>query len=191
MGLPARRIDQRGFSLLELLVTLFVVVLVTSLVTLNVGSGAGDYELQGQMEEIADTAAYALDEAQFVGWDFGLLLLRSDEPDSAYSLDWLERGPERWRAPASGKDVFRPMDLPADITLELELDGVLQEQEVFLPTQEFPAPQMVFYASGETPPGNLSVIDDRNGELLWRLEWDLLGNFRALYRGEEPELQDL
>jgi len=173
-----------GFSLLELLVTLFVIVLVTSLVTLNVGSGGAQYQLQEAVEGIADTANYALDEAQFAGWDFGLLIRReSDGGLPRFRLDWLERGPERWRAPLSGKDVFQSTLLEPGIDLQLELDGVIQDSALFLPEVDFPAPQVVLYASGETLPGALDVTSEESGELLWRLEWDLLGNFRALHRG--------
>ena len=48
---------QGGFSLLELLVTLIVVVLITSLVTLNVGSGSRDIQLEAQLRDIAGVAA--------------------------------------------------------------------------------------------------------------------------------------
>ena len=40
---------QAGFSLLELLVTLIVIVLVTSLVSLTVSSGGQDIKLQAQV----------------------------------------------------------------------------------------------------------------------------------------------
>ncbi|QFU75019.1 prepilin-type N-terminal cleavage/methylation domain-containing protein [Halioglobus maricola] len=190
MSHPFRRTSQRGFSLLELLVTLFVVVLVTSLVTLNVGGGAGDYELEGQVDELLDTATYALDEAQFLGWDFGLLIVREYSRDPSYTLQWLERGPDRWSAPRSGKDVFAELELPPGVELELELDGVLLQQDVFSPREELPEPQIVFYSSGETAPGNLVIRASDTGDLLWRVEWDLLGNFRALHRGEESEFDE-
>ena len=180
------RRHQRGFSLLELLVTLFVIVLVTSLVSLNVGTGGAQYQLQDAVEGIADTANYALDEAQFAGWDFGLLILReSDGGQSRFRLDWLERGPERWRTPVSGKDVFASTLLDPGLELQLELDGVIQDSELFLPRADYPPPQVVLYASGETLPGALEVTSEESGELLWRLEWDLFGNFRALYRGRD------
>ena len=85
------------------------------------------------------------------------------------------------------KDVFTEIELPPGLELELELDGVLQDQEVFSPYEDFPQPQLVFYASGETAPGNLVIRDSDSGDIRWRVEWDLLGNFRALLRGEEPE----
>jgi len=183
---------QRGFSLLELLVTLFIVVLVTSLVTLNVGTGGADYEMQGAVEGLADSANYALDEAQFAGWDYGLLItVENEQGGSAFRLQWLERGPDRWRDPLSGKDVFAEVMLPPDVELQLELDGILQEQEIFTRFTELPTPQIVLYASGETAPGALDFIATQSGDLLWRLEWDMLGNFRALRRGEPLAEDDL
>ena len=46
-----------------------------------------------------------------------------------------------------------------------------------------PAPQVVFFASGEAIPGLMTWVDIASGEVLWELEWDLLGNFRALRAG--------
>jgi len=64
----------RGFSLLELLVALFVVVLITSMVTLTVSSGGQDIRLEATVRKLADVAAFALDEAQIHGQDYGLML---------------------------------------------------------------------------------------------------------------------
>ena len=179
---------QRGFSLLELLVTLFVIVLVTSLVTLNIGSGDRDILLQAAVEGLADSANYALDEAQFAGMNYGLSVRMEDEEGRwRYYFDWWEEGPAGWRVPLSGKDVFASAALPADVEVQLELDGVIQEQEAFIPLSENPQPQLLLYASGETLPGALDIRAADSGELLWRVEWNILGNFQALRRGEAPE----
>ena len=47
----------------------------------------------------------------------------------------------------------------------------------------------MFYASGETTVGSIDVRRRADGELLWRIQWDLLGRFTVLPRGEEPELE--
>ena len=183
-----KSLRQCGFSLLELLVTLFVVVLVTSLVTLNVGSGDRDVLARASIEGLAKSANYALDEAQFSGMNYGLLLQMEDEAGQwRYHYDWLERTPTGWQAPTAGKDVFSPGDLPSGIELELELDGVVQEQETLVITTQNPQPQIILYASGETLPGALDMRASDNGELLWRIEWNLLGDFRALQGGEPTE----
>jgi general secretion pathway protein H len=179
---------QQGFSLLELLVTLFVVVLVTSLVTLNIGSGDRDILARAAIEGLAESANYALDEAQFSGMNYGLLIRMEDEAGQwRYRYDWLEETLTGWQQPASGKDVFASGELPDGIEIQLQLDGIVQEQEALVITTQNPQPQIIFYASGETLPGALDIRSSDNGELLWRIEWDLLGNFRPLPGGEELE----
>jgi general secretion pathway protein H len=184
----AARLVQRGFSLLELLVTLFVVVLITSLVTLNVGSGSGDIRLDAKVRNLADVAGYALDEAQMLGLDYGLLLQRVDvDGEMLYTYSWRERRPEGWQLPTSGKDLFAEQQMPPEIELHLELENV-PVAELSLGGGEVEAPpQVVLYASGETTPGAIEVRRRDNSELLWRVEWDLLGRFELLRRGEVEE----
>jgi len=179
---------QRGFSLLELLVTLFVVVLITSLVTLNVGSGSQDIRLEAKVRNLADVASYALDEAQMLGLDYGLLLQRVDvDGELLYTYSWRERRPAGWRLPTSGKDVFAEQQMPPEIELYLELEDIpVVELSIGGGEGEAP-PQVVLYASGETIPGAIEVRRRNNGELLWRVEWDLLGRFELLRRGAAQE----
>ncbi len=173
-----------GFSLLELLVTLIVIVLITALVTLNIGSGGRDMRLEGQLRDLAGSAAYALDEAQMLGVDYGLLFYRESvagEPVYAYS--WRERRPEGWRQPASGKEIFADGQLPGDVELSLELLGAPLE-DLSGDETDGVAPQVIFYASGEVAEGAMDVRRRGSGELLWRLQWDLLGRFELLRGGE-------
>jgi len=201
------REEQRGFSLLELLVALFVVVLVTSLVSLNLSSGGRDIELEARVRNLADVAAYALDEAQLSGRDYGLLLSQEVvEGETLYRYAWRERYADGWRPPASGKDVFVEQVLPPGFELQLELDDSVfserelagdqdedededknQDEDGARDEVEQERPQVVLYASGETTVGLIDVRRRENGELLWRVQWDLLGRFTVLPRGEEPE----
>lgn len=180
----------RGFSLLELLVTLFVVVLITSLVTLTVTSGGQDIQLEAKVRNLADVAGYALDEAQFLGRDYGLLLQEvSVDGEPVFRYEWRERLPEGWRPPRSGKDVFAPQELPPGLELQLQLEDVpVTELGLAVdPDEEEVSPQVVFYASGETTAGSIDLRQRADGELLWRVEWDLLGRFEVLRRGEADE----
>ncbi len=179
---------QRGFSLLELLVALFVIVLVTSLVSLNLSSGGRDLELDAKVRNLADVAAYALDEAQISGRDYGLLLQQElVEGETVYGYAWRERAAEGWRPPAGGKDVFADQSLPAGFELQLELEDSVFKEDRLAATDEEERPQVVFYASGETTAGSIDVRRRDTGDLLWRVQWDLLGRFTVLPRGEEPQ----
>ena len=181
---------QRGFSLLELLVALIVVVLFTSLANLTINSGGQDIQLQSTVYNLADVAGYALDEAQMTGVDYGLLLREDQEAGEAiYSYQWLERGLDGWDAPISGKELFAEQRLPPGIALELELEDApfVELSPDDDGEAEIIRPQVVFYASGEATVGTINVFQVEDGELLWRIEWDLFGRFDVLRRGEAEE----
>lgn len=180
-----------GFSLLELLVTLMVIVIFTSLVSLNVGSGDEDIRLESQVRQLADTAEYALDEAQFSGWDYGLVIARvEEEGEFVYAWSWRERAVDGWRAPLSGKEIFAEQRLPPEITVELAIEDSPYEEVDPQKPEEDRGPQVVFYASGETTPGTIDLRRRRDDELLWRIEWDLLGRFDVLRRGIPREEEE-
>jgi prepilin-type N-terminal cleavage/methylation domain-containing protein len=186
---------QRGFSLLELLVALIVVVLVTSLVNLSIGSGGQDIALQSQVLNLADVASYALDEAQMTGVDYGLLLQEEEQQggEMVYSYSWLQRQIDGWAEPDGSGEMFEPQQLPPGVALELELEEApvvelsLDETDSEEEEEDRIVPQVVFYASGETTVGAINVRQVDNGELLWRVEWDLLGRFKPLRRGLADE----
>lgn len=184
-GRPPRGRPPHGFSLLELLVVLFVVVLITSLATLNVGSGNQDLRLEAQVREIQNIALFALDEAQMSGRDMGLLLfLNARGPETTYGYTWRERRAEGWRAPRVAADVFTEQTLPAEVDLALMLENVPESDLPPAPVAADAAPQVIFHASGEVVPGELELRRRDTGEILWRLQWDLLGRMTLLRRGE-------
>jgi general secretion pathway protein H len=188
---------ERGFSLLELLVALMVIVLVTTMANLSVNSGGQDIQLESMVRNLADVGSYALDEAQMTGVDYGLLIEEEQAAgETSYSYRWLERHLDGWGDPVSGKDVFARQQLPPGVVLELELEDApvvelsLAERKE---EEEKIAPQVVFYASGEATVGAVNVRLQDKDDLLWRVQWDLLGHFDVLRRGladEEEEEED-
>ena len=183
----------RGFSLLELLVALFVVVLITSMVTLTVSSGGRDIRIDSRVRSLANVGAYALDEAQLRGTDFGLLLFEQFDEfgQPTHGFAWRERLPGGWREPEHDSDIFEDQLFPAGMELQLELeDSPVDELQLAAGEERDSSPQVLFYASGETTPGALELRRD-SGELLWRVQWDLLGRFELLRRGVEEEEEEL
>lgn len=182
---------QRGFSLLELLVALFVIMIVTSLVSLNINTGGQDIELESKVRSLADISSYALDEAQLSGIDMGLLIEVDDTgDDSLYRYSWWERGRQRWIQPVQDSEVFDTGAFPAEVELELELEGLPVPDLTIPPDPNNPIPHIVFYASGETSPGEIKFRARQSGDILWILEWDLIGRFSALLRGEPQDDED-
>lgn len=185
----------QGFSLLELLVALIVVVLITSLVTLGVGSGGEGVRVDSQVRNLADVASYALDEAQMTGQDHGLLLREEfNDGERQFSYSWQRRNLEGWVDIPPRQEVFAAQRFPPGIELELELEDapvaeLNLDQDEEEDEERSRSPQVVFYASGETMAGAIDVRDTVSGDLLWRVEWDMLGRMQLMLRGipEEEE----
>ena len=175
---------QSGFSLLELLVVLFVVVVITSMVTLAVNTGNEDRKLSAEVDNLADGANFAEDEAQLSGRDYGLLLRRDfQDCQTAVSYSWRERRPEGWLSPDIAADVFEARQFDAGIDVILELEDLSAPPLAGDDEQRDETPQVIFYSSGETTPGSLVWTDARSGRVLWRADWDLLGRFDLLPGG--------
>lgn len=182
----SRRGYSGGFSLLEMLLVLFVIVVLTSLVTLNVNTGSKTRVAQDALESLRRSAVYALDEAQFGGRDFGLLLVRGEVVGAELRFVWRERLPQGWRSPEQSRDIFTTIDLPDTVILILD-DGVVVPLEPSAAVESLgAAPQWLLLASGETQAGELLWRDESGVEQLWRLRWDALGRFELL-RGDEEE----
>jgi len=183
----------RGFSLIEMLVVLFVVVLLTSLVSLNVNTAAPERVTRQRLDALLAFASFALDEAQASGSDFGVLftLERDAQTGPQMHAHWRQRLRQGWRAPVSASDTFEVISFPPGVEITLRLDGTeapAAEAEAAAP-QSGRAPQWLLTASGETQNGELVLTDRGTGEVLWRVTWDALGRFTT-YRGDELEPEE-
>lgn len=175
----------RGFSFIELLVAIFVIVLLTGVVSLNVGRGGADLQLEGEVRYLANLLSFTGAEAGLSAADHGLLIaLDSAARDTRYQGVWLRRYDQGWASPRAGTEVFVPFVFMAGTELLLTLEG---QPSVEIPSYDptlNAAPQIVMLAGGEMTPGSLEWLDELTGELLYRLEWDLLGRMTMLPKGE-------
>lgn len=183
-----------GFSLLELLIAMLIVGLIVSLAGVSVSSGSQSYRIEASLNEFMDIAEYAMEEAQFRGRDMGLLLEQDNENGvQRYTYQWLEpneRG--EWVAAGFDPDAFGARELPEglDVALEIEEGGIPLADEIEADEEATLRPQAVFYSSGEASPGIMTWIDIESGDVLWELEWDLLGRFSKRLKGLEEAADD-
>ena len=188
-----RRELSRGFTLLEILLTLLIVGLIVSLATLSLGTGKRPYEVDAAARRFVNIAEYAMEEAQLSGTDLGVLIRLSEQGEGTrYSYQWMQRADGVWRAAPFDPEAFGEHELPRDVDVVLEIeeeaaDLDIEEQQRDGDEDLPPTPQVVFFASGEAIPGLMTWVDIASGEVLWELEWDLLGRFDMRRRGIENE----
>ena len=186
------RRHQEGFSLIEMLAVVFVVVLLTSLVSLNVGSGSADINRENQVRDVAAMLGYALTEAELSGTDHGLLIHQLDGfddsfDDGSYGGLWLRRYDQGWAEPLSLNTAFEDLVFESGIELELRLEEQPPVDFDVLEEDANPPPQIILFAGGEVTPGELDWIDERSGDLLYTLRWDLFGRMTFMPKGIKPD----
>jgi hypothetical protein len=76
--------------------------------------------------------------------------------------------------------------LNVDVALEVEQDQA-EVDSGENGDDEDARPQVIFYSSGETTPGIMTWVDDLTGDILWELEWDLLGRLSLRKNGLADE----
>ena len=206
------RSEQRGFSLLELLLVLVIVGLIVSLAGVGVGSGSRAYKVDAAARHFADVAEYALDEAQLSGIDMGLLVEEdSGEQGPHYRYQWLWQMASGWEPAPFDADAYGPQTLPSGIELLLEVERgnalpSVDEDDEAQDTWEHGdtplsaeggegredgrkrlKPQVMFFSSGETTPALMTWLDADTGDILWEVEWDLLGRVELRRHGESDD----
>lgn len=166
-----------GFSLIELLVVLFIIGLAFGAVSLSVNFGSDpEDQLAEEAERLLEFATVAGERAVLTGEPVGLRLIppaASSDTEPSWSYQWQIYRAGQW-FPA--EEPLSSQSLPAHIELSLQVEG----QEVDLLAvenaasensqrqdrneedanqQQLPLPSIVFYPGGEITPFYLTLFD--------------------------------
>jgi general secretion pathway protein H len=139
-----------GFTLLELLVVVFIIGIMAAMFTLSVGvAGGTDRELRRESERLETLLALALEDASFRSHELGLRLY-----PRRYEFSIYERGDPF--TPADGKwvpvenDVFAPRELPPAFAFELDIEGrTVNLERSAKDVEKRYEPQLFIFSSGD------------------------------------------
>jgi general secretion pathway protein H len=155
-----------GFSLLELLVVVFIIGVLATMFTLSVGITGDDRDLQRETDRIEALLRLASEEATLQGREIGMTFFRDGYEFSTYFEDFEDYrdaeesddvGRSKWTL-IMGRDMFGPRGLPADMLIELEIDGrtvILDPREPDKRDKDDEReykPQVLIFSSGEVTP---------------------------------------
>jgi|GEM_PF-513650 len=139
-----------GFTLLEMLVVVFIIGIMAAMFTLSVGvAGGTDRELRREAERLETLLALALEDASFQSRELGLRLY-----PGRYEFSVLDRGDlfdpkdDKWERISA--DVFAPREMPKVFALELEIEGrAVNLERSAKDVEKKYQPQLFIFSSGD------------------------------------------
>jgi len=165
---------ERGFTLLEILVVMFIIGIIVGFAVLSVDGRAGDDRLQQEAERLEALLEVAAEEAILYSVEVGLDLTRD-------GYRFLRLADDGWQAIDRSDHPLRPRELTPEMKLEL----LLEDEETFrLPQrsknndkdkkEDGLRPEILFLSSGEVTPYTLELSAD-NAVTTYYLKGELTG----------------
>ncbi len=152
---------QSGFTLLEIIVVVFIIAIMTSAAFLNTGSDPRDKHVMQEGKRLQFFLQMASDDAVFRNADLGFFLTRNqihpykwvllkaadeNDPESVDDYDW---------EPYESR-LVKTFELPEDYFFELNIEG----QDLILPydvPEKEILPQFIIYSTGEQPISEFTI----------------------------------
>ncbi len=164
MKQPASPANQRGFTLLEIMVVLVIMGIMVSFATLGLGQSP-EKPLGEESDRFKARFFLAAENAILEGRDLGLGVHKG-------GYEFFELLDEKW-IPLAGDPQLRKTKLPEGMEAQLTLEAV----EIVMPGKPPEKPQIFILSSGESTPFTLEFsFDDPDIEPA-RLSFDQLGRF--------------
>jgi general secretion pathway protein H len=180
------RAASRGFTLIEILVTVVIIGVIVSAATLAIGVLGADREVEDQSRRFWAVLQQAREESELQGIDVGVFVARSE-----YEYMRFDQRKNLW-VPLLDDDLYKSRELPKGLEFRLWLEGREIVLRPTLPDREKPddnkkwPPQVMVLSSGDVMPFELRIERDRQ-EALWRVtglpDNDLRVERRATDRG--------
>lgn len=169
LGRPPRG---RGFTLLEVLVVVFIIGVVATLALLSVDNSAGDDRLQREARRLHTLLGIAGEEAVLFGVELGFEV-------TADGYRFMRLDADGWTPVTATDHPLRPRTLEGNVTLRLVREDEERRRLVGSDDDDDeedggPRPDVLFLSSGEITPFELSMTAS-GAQARYRLEGKLTG----------------
>jgi len=164
----------RGFTLIEMLVTLVIMGLLAGLASLSIG-GSTHRIARDEADRLVQVLGFASEEAGYQGEEYGMLI-----EEDRYSVLRFDPETETWSEP--GERQLAPHALPGSVRLELVLGEVAELPQRSRARRaggsgdEQPRPEVLVLSSGEITPFDIAVRTGEGSEPAARIRSDGSGN---------------
>jgi general secretion pathway protein H len=169
-----------GFTLIELMIVVFIIGIMTAAVVIAFGGDRRDTELDKEAQRLDALFDYVREQAELQTRDYGFRMT-----DRAYSFVVFDVLQNRWRA-AGEDDALRERNLPENLRPSMVVEGrtvVLANKKPGI--ADF-TPQVMIFANGDITSFEVSLRRE-GAEDQARLYTDEQTNIQLLLPGEEPQ----
>jgi len=181
---PYRRWRQRGFTLLELLVVVFIIGLMSGYVVLSLDPGSARGGVDQESKRLYGLLRLAAQEAILQGQEVGVLVYHD-------RYEFVLAGLEQWEPPDEGS-TLQARQLPQGWRLELTQEGQAVPPLNPQPKKEAEegeepkplAPQIIFFSSGEITAFELRIYSD-SGAATESIKGEESGNLEISSRASQ------
>lgn len=205
---------QRGFTLIEILVVMFIIAISVTFAAMSLGSGTRPYEIKSASKRFYGVANLAVEEAILTGKQLGLRfdydLTGPDIAPEVFRYEWLVYDDEekQW-LPYDESEVFAAENFPEAVRLEVEIEksrlviggekegkdkswftGLAPDEEEKKRDDKGNeikkiVPDIYFLSSGEVNEFEVKLADQPEDSPVYRVVGDIVGRITFLMPGEE------
>jgi general secretion pathway protein H len=204
----ARHYRQRGFTLLEIVLVMFVIGIAFGMVAISIGSGTRPYEIKSAAKSLYASASLASEEAILTNTQFGLRFDLDPDyagPDEHFVYDWYQFDTVNMRwVKLENHDVLKSGKFPEHIRLQIEIEGqplvvgakekqksklALEQKQEEDGKGEPEYPDIYFMSSGELSAFTVRISDkdlaEYDGE--YRVEGEMVGRVKYILPGDAED----
>lgn len=149
----------QGFTLIELLVVMVILGVLAGAVALSVGNRGQDAQIKENSQRLFGLIQILADEAIFEGKELGVFF--TENTYEFYFFQHPENTGQKGSWQKYTSPPFKSHELPEELRLELAIDDESIDLTPLLEEgEEKTIPQMIFWASGDSNPFKLILIDE-------------------------------
>lgn len=171
----------RGFTLLELMIVVFVIGLVTAGVVISFSGERRDEQLEREAERLEALFDYVREQAELQTRDYGFRISAR-----GYSFVVFDVLANQWR-PAEEDDALRERPFPPGIDTEVVVEGRRVVLDVKKKDIDDYMPHVMIFANGDVSSFEVILRRDQGEESRARIYSDESGNVNLLQPGEVEE----
>jgi len=172
---PATATRSAGFTLLEMMVVMVLIGIIFSFAMLSMGGDDVAKMMDQEAHRLETLLVLANDEAIVRGEELGLRFA-----DDGY--DFLVLALDGWKQPDD--DLLKAYTLPADIHMQLEVEGEQPRDKQAADKDAEPPPQVLILSSGEMTPFAVT-FNSHQSDYRYRLEASLMGEVTRTREGPQ------